>query len=49
VVGLRHSFFARDDVVTRRYAVGHDRDQDGTVVGVDLAGRLYRRVPAASQ
>jgi hypothetical protein len=25
------------------------RDQRGAVVGVDLAGRLFNRVPAASQ
>jgi CubicO group peptidase (beta-lactamase class C family) len=25
-LGLRHSFFAHDDVMTRRFAVGHNRD-----------------------
>jgi hypothetical protein len=25
------------------------RDENGAVVGVDLAGRLYRRVPTASE
>jgi CubicO group peptidase (beta-lactamase class C family) len=28
-LGLSHSFFARDDVMTRRFAVGHNRDEDG--------------------
>jgi CubicO group peptidase (beta-lactamase class C family) len=30
-LGLSHSFFARDDVMTRRFAVGHDRGRDGTL------------------
>ena len=30
-VGLSHSFFARDDVMTRRFAVGHNRGEDGTL------------------
>ncbi|EFH89217.1 serine hydrolase domain-containing protein [Ktedonobacter racemifer] len=30
-LGLSHSFFARDDIMTRRFAVGHDRSQDGTL------------------
>ena len=28
-LGLAHSFFARDDVMTRRFAVGHNLDEDG--------------------
>jgi CubicO group peptidase (beta-lactamase class C family) len=38
-LGLSHSFFARDDVMTRRFAVGHNRDQDGTL----SVARLWRR------
>jgi CubicO group peptidase (beta-lactamase class C family) len=38
-LGLQHSFFARDDVMTRRFAVGHNRDQDGTL----QIARLWRR------
>jgi CubicO group peptidase (beta-lactamase class C family) len=30
-LGLQHSFFARDDVMTRRFAVGHNRGEDGTL------------------
>lgn len=30
-VGLGHSFFARDAIMTRRFAVGHNRDEDGTL------------------
>lgn len=30
-LGLSHSFFARDDVMTRRFAVGHNRSEDGTL------------------
>jgi len=28
---LSHSFFARDDIMTRRFAVGHNGGQDGTL------------------
>jgi len=28
-LGLSHSFFARDDIMTRRFAVGHNRGEDG--------------------
>ncbi len=28
-LGLAHSFFARDDIMTRRFAVGHNRSEDG--------------------
>jgi CubicO group peptidase (beta-lactamase class C family) len=28
-LGLEHSFFARDDVMTRRFAVGHNLGEDG--------------------
>ena len=28
---LSHSFFARDDIMTRRFAVGHNRSDDGTL------------------
>jgi CubicO group peptidase (beta-lactamase class C family) len=38
-LGLKHSFFARDDIMTRRFAVGHNRDQDGTLA----IARLWRR------
>jgi CubicO group peptidase (beta-lactamase class C family) len=30
-LGLQHSFFAPDDVMTRRFAVGHNRSEDGTL------------------
>jgi CubicO group peptidase (beta-lactamase class C family) len=30
-LGLSHSFFARDDVMTRRFAVGHNRGEDGSL------------------
>ncbi|WP_336204032.1 serine hydrolase domain-containing protein [Nonomuraea sp. LPB2021202275-12-8] len=30
-VGLSQSFFARDDVMTRRFAVGHNLDEDGVL------------------
>jgi CubicO group peptidase (beta-lactamase class C family) len=36
---LSHSFFARDDVMTRRFSVGHNRDQDRTL----SVARLWRR------
>ena len=38
-LGLSHSFFARDDVMTRRFAVGHNRGADGTLA----IARLWRR------
>jgi CubicO group peptidase (beta-lactamase class C family) len=38
-LGLQHSFFARDDIMTRRFSVGHNRDQDGTL----SIARLWRR------
>jgi len=38
-LGLAHSFFARDDVMTRRFAVGHNRREDGTL----SIARLWRR------
>jgi CubicO group peptidase (beta-lactamase class C family) len=38
-LGLSDSFFARDDVMTRRFAVGHNRDQDGRL----SIARLWRR------
>jgi hypothetical protein len=38
-LGLSHSFFARDDVMTRRFAVGHNRGEDGTL----SIARLWRR------
>jgi len=37
-LGLSHSFFAPDDVITRRFAVGHNRGEDGTL----SIGRLWR-------
>jgi CubicO group peptidase (beta-lactamase class C family) len=30
-LGLNHTFFSRDAVMTRRFAVGHNRDEDGTL------------------
>ena len=36
---LPGSFFDRDDIMTRRFAVGHNRDEDGTL----SIGRLWRR------
>jgi CubicO group peptidase (beta-lactamase class C family) len=38
-LGLAHSFFARDDVMTRRFVVGHNRGEDGTLA----IARLWRR------
>jgi CubicO group peptidase (beta-lactamase class C family) len=38
-LGLSHSFYARDDVMTRRFAVGHNRGEDGTL----SIARLWRR------
>ena len=37
-LGLSHSFFAPVDVMTRRFAVGHNRGEDGTL----SIGRLWR-------
>ena len=39
--GLPGSFFDRDDVMTRRFAVGHNRGEDGTV----SIGRLSAELP----
>ena len=30
-LGLAHSFYAHDEVMTRRFAVGHNRGEDGTL------------------
>jgi CubicO group peptidase (beta-lactamase class C family) len=30
-LGLSHSFFARDDIMTRRFVVGHNRGEGGTL------------------
>ena len=30
-LGLRSTFFARDDVMTRRFSVGHNRNENGTL------------------
>ena len=38
-LGLAHSFFARDDIMTRRFSVGHNRGDDGTL----SIARLWRR------
>ena len=38
-LGMSRSFFARDDVMTRRFAVGHNRGEDGTL----SVARLWRR------
>jgi CubicO group peptidase (beta-lactamase class C family) len=37
-LGLSHSFFALEDVVTRRFTVGHNPDEDGTL----SVARLWR-------
>jgi CubicO group peptidase (beta-lactamase class C family) len=37
-LGLSHTFFALDDVMTRRFAVGHNRGEDGTL----SIARLWR-------
>jgi len=38
-LGMAHTFFARDDIMTRRFAVGHNRGDDGTL----SIARLWRR------
>jgi CubicO group peptidase (beta-lactamase class C family) len=38
-LGLAHSFYAHDEVMTRRFAVGHNRGEDGTL----SIARLRRR------
>lgn len=38
-IGLSHSFFARDDVMTRRFTVGHNRGESGNL----SIARLWRR------
>jgi len=38
-LGLSHGFFTRDDVMTRRFAVGHNPGDDGTLT----VARLWRR------
>jgi CubicO group peptidase (beta-lactamase class C family) len=38
-LGLSHSFFNRDDIITRRFAVGHNPGDDGTL----SVARLWRR------
>lgn len=38
-VGLAYSFYARDDVMTRRFSVGHNPGEDGT----PAVARLWRR------
>jgi CubicO group peptidase (beta-lactamase class C family) len=38
-LGLSHSLFARDDIMTRRFAVGHNRGEDGKL----SIARLWRR------
>jgi CubicO group peptidase (beta-lactamase class C family) len=37
-LGLSHSFFAAHDVISRRFAVGHNRNEDGTL----SVSRLWR-------
>jgi CubicO group peptidase (beta-lactamase class C family) len=37
-LGLAHTFFRLEDVLTRRFAVGHNRGEDGTL----SIGRLWR-------
>jgi CubicO group peptidase (beta-lactamase class C family) len=36
-LGLAHSFYARDDIMTRRFSVGHNRAEDGAL----SIGRLW--------
>ncbi len=38
-LGMSHSFFARDDIMTRRFVVGHNRGEDQTL----SVARLWRR------
>jgi CubicO group peptidase (beta-lactamase class C family) len=38
-LGLSRSFFARDDIMTRRFSVGHNRGDEGTL----SIARLWRR------
>ncbi len=38
-LGLSHSFFARDDIMTRRFVVGHNPGDDGTL----SVARMWRR------
>jgi CubicO group peptidase (beta-lactamase class C family) len=38
-LGLAHTLYSRDDIMTRRFAVGHNRDQDGVL----SIARLWRR------
>ncbi len=38
-LGMSHSFFARDDIMTRRFSVGHNRDHRQSL----SIGRLWRR------
>ena len=38
-LGMAHSFFARDDIMTHRYVVGHNRDEDGKL----SIARMWRR------
>src|SRR6266536_2841101 len=38
-LGLSHSFYAHEEVMTRRFAVGHNRGEDGTL----SIARLRRR------
>ena len=43
--GLSGSFFDRDDIMTRRFAVGHNRGEDGTVFDRAAVAALARRQP----
>lgn len=38
-LGLSHTFFAPEDVVTRRFVVGHNREEDGTLSIARLVAR----------
>ena len=44
-LGLSHSFFALDDVMTRRFAVGHNLGEDGTLSIARPWKRLARQQP----
>lgn len=48
-LGLSHSLFNRDDIMTRRFAVGYNPGDDGTLTGCTaveaVAGRQPRRGP----